>query len=529
MTFIQLEFLIFLIAGIVFFYLFPVKYRWVALLLISIAFYAIAGVKYFPFIFVTSFSVYLAGLRMGKIYKVQDEKLTADGLTRQDKKAIKERAKKRCRRVVIAGLILNVGILSVIKFTKFFVEPINDLIRFMGGAGTFDAAYIIVPLGISYYTFTSLSYLLDVYWKRVGYEKNYLRFLLYAIYFPHILQGPIERYGRLGERLKQELRFDYNRVVSGMQLMIWGYFKKLVLADRINIFINGAYGSYEKYGGLVQILAMLFDVVYIYADFSGCMDMARGMSQIFGVELDLNFNHPFSAKSVTEFWRRWHMTLGGWFKDYVYYPISTSNLVKNISKAARGKLPDRLTRSIVTAIPVSVTWVLTGLWHGTGKTYLAWGVYYAFMIFMSVSFEEDFKKLAVKLKINTQAPSFVFFQMARTTLIFTGGRLLTRPGSLHQSWYVFKSAIREFNPWVLFDGTLYEFGLDRQDFTLALLCIVLFGVVSHLQQKGSVREMIAKQNLIVRWAIYLGAIFAVLILGIYGPGYDASAFVYMAY
>ena len=173
--------------------------------------------------------------------------------------------------------------------------------------------------------------------------------------------------------------------------------------------------------------------------------------------------------------------------------------------------------------------MLTGLWHGTGKTYLAWGIYYAFMIFMSVSFEEDFKRLAVKLKINTQAPSFLFFQMARTTLIFTGGRLLTRPGTLHQSWYVLKAAVREFNPWVLFDGTLYKFGLDRQDFTLALMCIALFGFVSHLQQKGSVREMIAKQNLIVRWAIYLGAIFAVLILGIYGPGYDASAFVYMAY
>ncbi len=529
MTFIQLEFLAFLIAGIIFFYLFPVKYRWVALLLLSIAFYAVAGVKFFPFILTTSFSVYLAGVWMGRIYKKQEGQLAGEGLTRQDKKAIKERAKRRCRRVVVAALLLNVGILCVVKFTKFFVEPINELIRAMGGEGTFSAAYIIVPLGISYYTFTSLSYLLDVYWKRVGYEKNYLRFLLYAIYFPHILQGPIERYGRLGERLKQELRFDYDRVASGMQLMIWGYFKKLVLADRINIFINGAYGSYEKYGGLVQILAMLFDVVYIYADFSGCMDMARGISQIFGVELDLNFNHPFSAKSVTEFWRRWHMTLGGWFKDYVYYPISTSGLVKGITKAARGKLPDRLTRSIVTVIPVSVTWVLTGLWHGTGKTYLAWGIYYAFMIFMSVSFEEDFKRLAVKLKINTQAPSFLFFQMARTTLIFTGGRLLTRPGTLHQSWYVLKAAVREFNPWVLFDGTLYKFGLDRQDFTLALMCIALFGFVSHLQQKGSVREMIAKQNLIVRWAIYLGAIFAVLILGIYGPGYDASAFVYMAY
>ncbi len=529
MTFIQFGFFIFLIAGILLFYICPVKHRWKALLAISLVFYGIAGVKYLPFIFVTSFSVYLAGFKMGRIYEQQALELDAEGLERQEKKAIKERDKKRCKKVVIGLLVFNVGILSVVKFTKFFVEPINDLVRFMGGEGTFSAAYIIVPLGISYYTFSSLSYLLDVYWKRVDYEKNYFRFLLYAIYFPHILQGPIERYGRLGQRLKQELRFDYNRIVSGMQLMIWGYFKKLVIADRLDIYIKGAYGDWQNTGGFVLIIAMLFDVVYIYADFSGCMDMARGMSQIFGVELDLNFNHPFASKSVTEFWRRWHMTLGGWFKDYVYYPISTSNLVKNINKKTKNKLPDRLTRGLVTIIPVSVTWVLTGLWHGTGKTYLAWGIYYAFMIFMSVTFGEDLKNLALKLKINTEAASWRFFQMARTTIIFSIGRLLTRPGSLRESWSIFKQAFGTFNPWVLVDKTLYGFGLNRMDFGLAIICIGIFGVISHLQQQGSVRELIGKQNLACRWFIYLTAIFAILILGIYGPGYDAASFVYMAY
>ncbi len=529
MTFIQFGFFLFLIAGVILFYICPVKHRWKMLLVISILFYAIAGVKYLPFIFVTSFSVFLAGLKMGRIYEEQEVKLGAEGLSRKEQKAIKESDKKRCKKVLIGILVLNIGILSVVKFTRFFVDPINDLIRFMGGDGSFSAAYIIVPLGISYYTFTSLSYLLDIYWKHEVYEKNYFRFLLYVIYFPHILQGPIERYGRLGHRLKEELRFDYDRVASGVQLMLWGYFKKLVIADRIDILISGAYEGYQDTAGVILILAMFLDVVYIYADFSGCMDMARGISAIFGVELDLNFNHPFSSKSVTEFWRRWHMSLGSWFKDYVYYPISTSNLVKNISKSARGKLSPRLTRSIVTVIPVSVTWVLTGVWHGTGKTYVAWGVYYAFMIFMSVTFEEDFGKLAKFLKINTKAASWKWFQMIRTTCIFAGGRLLTRPGSLRASWNIFKQALTSMKPWAFWDGSLYNYGLDRVDITLALICILIFGFVSHLQLRGSVREMVAEQNLLFRWGLWLLLIFTVLILGIFGLEFDAASFVYMAY
>ena len=529
MTFIQFGFFVFLIAAVILFYICPVQHRWKALLAISIVFYAIAGLKYLPFIFVTSFSVYLAGRKMGQIYEEQDKKLQTEGLSRKEQKAIKENDKKRCKKIIIGLLALNVGILSVVKFTKFFVDPINDLIRFMGGDGTFSAAYIIVPLGISYYTFTSLSYLLDVYWKRETYEKSYFRFLLYVIYFPHILQGPIERYGRLGQRLKQELRFDYDRVVSGLQLMLWGYFKKLVIADRIDILISGIYDGYQNTAGAILVLAMFLDVVYIYADFSGCMDIARGVSAIFGVELDLNFNHPFSSKSVVEFWRRWHMSLGSWFKDYVYYPVSTSDLVKNISKSARGKLSPRLIRSIITVIPVSVTWILTGVWHGTGKTYVAWGIYYAFMIFMSVTFEEDFKKLAKVLKINTEADSWKWFQMIRTTCIFAGGRLLTRPGSLRASWNIFKRAISAPNPWALLDGSIFNFGLDKPDILLALVCILIFGFVSHLEQKGSVREMLAKQNMLFRWGIWLILIFTVLVFGIYGPGYDAASFVYMAY
>lgn len=531
MTFIDTGFILFLLAGVCLFYIFPVKARWVCLLIISIAFYAIAGVEYIPFILLTTFSVYLGGLAIGKRYQKLNADLKADGLERSEKKALKAAAKAKAKRAMLLVLIFNLAILCVVKFTKFLVDPINGLISFMGGDGTFSAAWIIVPLGISYYTFSTLSYLLDVYWKRIDCEKNYFRFLLYAIYFPHILQGPIERYSRLGQRLKQELRFNAEQAVSGLQLMAWGYFKKLVIADRIDIFITDVYSNYKETAGILCILCFFLDIAYIYADFSGCMDIARGASALFGVEMDLNFNHPFSSKSVTEFWRRWHMSLGGWFREYVYYPLSTSTLVKNIGRKYKNKLSPTMLRVAVSAIPVSVTWVLTGVWHGTGKTYVAWGIYYAFMILTSVCFSDHLHAIAVKMKINTTCKSYEWFQMFRTTCIFGLGRLLTRPGSLYRSWYIFRHSLTTFDLWTLTDGSLFDHGLDSFNWVIAIIALLIWGVVSHLEQRGtvSVRSLLRKQNFAFRWLVYLSLVFAIIIFGVYGPEFSASSFVYMEY
>ena len=359
MTFIDLQFGIFLLVSILLFYLCPVKQRWKVLLLVSLVFYAIAGLRYLPFIFVTSFTVYYAGCRMGKVYEALEKELAEKELDRKEKKLKKEQAKQVCKRIMLLALVGNLVILCIVKFTKFFIDPINHLLMAVGGNGTFTAADIIVPLGISYYTFSALSYLLDVYWKRVEYEKSYSRFLLYLIYFPHILQGPIEHYGRLGQRLKKELTFDYDRVCKGIQLMLYGYFKKLVIADRINPFITTAYQNHNTTAGSILLLAMFLDVVYIYADFSGCMDIGRGVSEIFGIEMDLNFNHPFSSKTVTEFWRRWHISLSKWFRDYVYIPLGGS----------RVSIPRNI-------LNLAIVWLLTGIWHGASYSFIVWGIMY---------------------------------------------------------------------------------------------------------------------------------------------------------
>ncbi len=534
MTFISLSFIAFLFVGIIFFYICPVKFRWVMLLALSLCFYAQSDWRYLPFILFSTLSIYGAGLFLGALHKKQELALKKEGLGREEKKNIKEKGKRARKLVLLGALVLNIGILCIVKFAKFFVGPINSISSLLGGEGEFSAAAIIVPLGISYYTFSTVGYLLDIYWKRYEPEKNYLRFLLFAIYFPHILQGPIARYNKLGLELKKELNFDFDRCLKGVELMLWGFFKKLVIADRVKIFTDGIFEPHGANLGLLYIIAMLVDVVYIYCDFSGCVDIARGASQIFGVELENNFNRPFLAKSVPEFWRRWHMTLGAWFRDYVYMPVSTSNLVKNVGKSLKAKNVNKnLVRIVITAIPVYVTWILTGLWHGTGTSYLVWGFYYATVIGLSVCFSDSYQAFLKKHGVKTETISWRVIQTVKVVCVFAGGRIFTTPGSLSFSKTVIQSIIHNFNPWIFTNGTFWKYNeLDGANTLIAVLAIALLIAVDLIKEnlgEKSLRDRIREENVFTRVILTVLLTVAIFVFGIYGEGYDASSFAYMSY
>ena len=529
MSVASLNFLVFLLITMAVFFLCPIAYRWVILLVSSVVFYIIAGSwQFLPFIVLTSLVIWLAGIRIGKTYEELAEKLSAEGLDRSRKKTLKEQYRKRARSILILALVLCIGVLCVTKFSKYVVQYLNQLSLARGGSGSLGIAWLIVPLGISYYTFSTVGYLLDVYWKRYACEKNFFRFFLYAIYFPHIMQGPISRYSLLGQELKKELRFDGGRIVSGMQLMIWGFFKKLVIADRLNIFIKTVYDG-QVHAGSIFLVTMVFDALMIYTDFSGYTDIVRGASQIFGVELENNFNHPFFSRSVPEFWRRWHMSLGGWFKDYVYYPVTVSSWMKKLNKRTMKGLSQRWSRMISVAVPCMITWFLTGLWHGTGINYVCWGIYYGILITGSVGFQSEFESLTRKLNIRTESRFWKIFQMVRTFCVFMGGRLLTSPGNLHNTKLAIKGILTNLQLWQLFDGSLEKYGLTGKELRLTGFCLVILWGVSMMQERFGIREKLAKQNIVVRWGLtYLG-IFAVIIFGVYGLGYDAAAFVYQQY
>ncbi len=337
----------------------------------------------------TALAAWLASRKFTAIDKETAERLKAANITRDEKKAIKQQAAGERHTILVCTLVFIVGMLVIFKVANYFTSAVTMIAGMFMGTEQADAFRLVMPLGISYYTFATLGYMLDVYWKRYEAESNFARFFLFAVYYPHILQGPISRYPLLGQELKKpKLYFRWDNFVIGMESILLGCFKKLVIADRLSIYVSQTM-EVQKLGGVVYLLSLIFDALQIYTDFSGYTDIVRGISKLFDVELEQNFNHPFFAKSVPEFWRRWHMSLGSWFKDYVYYPISMSKTVKNINKQTKNWKSAHLRNIALVIIPVMVTWLMTGLWHGTGYGYVAWGIYYGILIGCSVTFSDD--------------------------------------------------------------------------------------------------------------------------------------------
>lgn len=521
MVITSLKFLFFVVAVLFLLSICHIKYRWIVLLAASLVFYGMAGMQFLPFILFTSFTIWYGAKKIDDIWQKQKVYLQSTQDSLEIRKARKASDQKKAKRILLLLLFLNVGILCAGKLLNYLSvgRNISSLEKF-----------VIIPLGISYYTFSTVGYLLDVYWKRYAHEANYFRFLLFTGYFPHLMQGPISRYPLLGQELKKNIIVSIDNIVSGAALILWGYFKKLVIADRLNIFVTNAF-SINDNNGVVYLVAIFFDVIQIYADFSAYMDIMCGISQMYGVTLESNFDHPFFSRSVSEFWRRWHMTLGGWFKDYVYYPITVSKGMKKFSRWSKQYLPKKIAQIFMAGIPVMTVWILTGLWHGTGAGYVAWGLYYGTLITISIAFEEFFKKLNRFLHIRTDCFSFRLFQMCRTFCIFAGGRLLTKGGSFRGMLQIVRHIVYDtVNHWfVFFDESLLGYGLEANNMAYAIYGIILIWAVSMLQVRYNIREKLAEQNLLFRWSIYLIGIFTIIIFGVYGNVYSTEGFAYQQF
>ena len=385
---------------------------------------------------------------------------------------------------------------------------------------------VIIPVGISYYTLSVIGYLADVYYAKIPAERNVLTFLSFVLWFPKLLQGPIEDFKKIRTSLREGARFDFKSITFGVQLLFYGLFKKLVIADRLSVFLAGVFADTGQTAGVFLLLGFVFHALQLYFDFSGYMDIAEGISEMFGVHMSPNFRRPFFSQSAAEFWRRWHISLGVWFRNYVYMPLSVSPAVMRLARAAREKSGKRTARNVQTAIPLMTVWILTGLWHGTGAGYVIWGLYWGVMIVLSGIFAPEQKKLADMLKIDTEGNIWKHIRMYRTFVLFVIGRWLTMDHPLT----ALREMLRHFDIGRLFDGkSLYAYGVCEKDFRLMALAVLAVWLISRAQEKGSVREKTAALPLPLRWALYYGLIFAVLIFGMYGPGYNAAAFVYMQY
>ncbi len=514
MNFIQLQFFIFLIATWILYFIMPQKLRWIILLISSAFFYCMAGWQKIIFAAATCFIAYVTSLLVESVYKNPKY---------NDLDMAKKKTKAKRWNILGMGVII-----LLLVYSKIGQELFDAFINYNREEG--DIIKIIVPLGISYYTFGIIGYLADVYWQKDKAEKNPLKLLLYMIYFPQILQGPIPRHNKLAKQLAEPQRFDNRKFSFGVQRMLWGYFKKMVIADRFGIMVKTVYSNYQSYEGQIFVAIVLCSVIQLYCDFSGCMDIAIGISETLGITLDENFNRPFFSKTVAEFWRRWHITLGTWFKDYIYMPMVISPKLIAISKKIKDKFGVKAAKRFMAIVPLSVVWILTGLWHGTGKDYIIWGCYWGLLIILSTIFAQELKNINKKLGIDANSVGWKRFQMVRTFVFFSIARVVTGPGKGAAVKYIVKSMLTKFNMHIWFDRTLFTLGVDRQDFWVGIAAIMLLWFISLKQEKGvKIRESVASCPLPIRWLIYYGAFFAVLVFGIYGPGYNASDFVYMKF
>lgn len=485
MSYASIEFLLFVLVLVLIYYIFPKKHRYIVLLIGSLIFYYLFSGKYIIFILLSSVITYFSGKLIEKY---------------NDKRKL----------ILTLSILLNLSFLLVLKYNNFF----GDIFRVVG----INIPYkkFILPIGISYYTLETISYLTDIYRKRMKAETNYLKVLLFLVYFPQIVEGPIANYSRLSKTLFNTEKFNYDNFVSSFVLIAWGFIKKLVIADRAGIFVSKVFEN--NYGGMLLIIGVLLYTLQIYADFSGCIDIVSGVSELFGVKLDENFKRPFFSKSIQEFWRRWHITLGTWLKEYIFYPISLSKLNMKLNLKLRKMKSKYISRFIITAFPLFFVWFFNGMWHGASFKYVVYGLYYYVLMMIGILLEPLFKKIISIFKINTEVWSYKFFQALRTILIVCFGMFLFRVDSFKQMGLMIHSKAT---------ASLFSLGLKKLDFALLMVGILVMLVVGVMQEFNiNIRKELQKQNLLFKWLIYYIIIFSVIIFGIYGKGYDAASFIY---
>lgn len=530
MSLTSLNFFLFLSASLAVYFRLSEKYQWRWLLAVSCFFYIYCSKALSVFIVITCISTYILSILIEKSeLKFKDEmKRIKAGELNMDKKAAKAQNIRRKRLCIWAAALINVGMLVVLKFWDLIFTDIN--MRFSGGAeGFIPLLHIGLPLGISFYTFQAVGYLVDIYRKKVNAEHNFFKAALFLTFFPQIVQGPISRFDQLSPELYSGHKFAFRNLTDGLYLMLWGMFKKMVIADRAGIMVDYVFYDYQNFSGWQFWVAALAYAFQMYGDFSGGIDIVRGAAKMFGIEMVDNFERPYFSKDIPEFWRRWHMTLGTWFRDYLFYPMSLSSTAQKFSKSLRKKGHLHLAKMLPAHISCIILWLANGAWHGAGTQYIVFGLYHGVLTVLSEEYHAKLVKLGDRLHINQKCASWSLFQMARTFFLVAVGRVIYITPNFGASLTILKSMFTARNVGIFFNDGLYQLGLDRPNLcVLAFACLILL-IVEIFQERMKIREWLYGQNLYFRWGLAFGLVFTVLVFGVYGHGYDAAGFIYMQY
>ncbi len=497
MSFNSIEFLLFFPVVILVFFIIPNKIKYIWLLVSSYFFYMCWDAKYALLILASTIITYLSGLLIEKVNQTKDA----------------EKHKNLKKLIVIMSAVSNLGILFYFKYFNFALTTISKGFNLMHVELNMPVFDIILPVGISFYTFQALGYTIDVYRGDTKAEKNFFRYALFVSFFPQLVAGPIERSKHLLTQLANPKKFSFDNFREGILLMLWGYFLKLVMADRIAIFVDTVYGDYVTYPGAYLIIATILFGIQIYCDFAGYSTIAMGAAKILGINLSENFNAPYLSCSVAEFWRRWHISLTSWFKDYVYIPLGGNR---------KGKLRKY--------INVMIVFLLSGLWHGAGLSYIVWGALNGLYQIVGEIITPLRHKIGSTLKINKENFGIRLFKILGTIVLIDFSWIFFRAKRMLDALNIIKSIFTTANLNILREGSLLNCGLDIRNIQLLLITIVILIIADCLKNKGIVlRNIILKQKYWVRCLIIVIAALVILIFGKYGPAYDAAKFIYFQF
>jgi len=417
-------FLLFLVAVFVIYYLIPKRFQWMLLLAANAFFYAYAGWQGCVYISVTICTTYAIALRMETL-RIKRERYFADtkaSLSPDERKAYKAATKAKTRGWLIVCLLINFGILAVLKYANFAINLVSPLFT----AADSPSVYmdLLLPMGISFYTFQTMGYIIDIHRGKYPAQRNIAKFALFVSFFPLLVQGPITRYDELSSTLYEPHSFDKKQVSFGLQRILWGYFKKVVIADRILVAVTALIKDTAAYQGVFVVCLMVFYAVELYADFTGGIDITIGIAQVLGIKVQENFLRPYFSKNIAEYWRRWHISLSSWFREYMFYPISASRPMLELSKKARAKLGNGFGKRVSVYVATIVVWFVTGLWHGAAWNFVVWGVLTGLIIIISQELTPLYEKFHSRFPGLADTFGYRLFQVVRTFFLLSSLRIL---------------------------------------------------------------------------------------------------------
>lgn len=501
---------VFLGLGILCYIIIPKKYRYIVLCLLSVIMNFIYNHFLGIFILITSFSVWLNGIIVLKLDKKHLPLIKKLSLAK--KRIAKKKLQNKKKRILILTLLLNIGILVVLKYSQFFASLGVNFVNLFNANLQMPVFKMLLPLGISYYTLQALSYAIDVTSGKYEGETNLIKVTLFVCFFPQLIEGPIGRFDEMKIELIEGRNLESKQVYKGTMILLWGIFKILIVANRFGMLVDDIFKNYMHYHGMMIVVGGVAFIIQLYAEFSGYIDMARGVSEVFHIHLKKNFDKPFISKNVNEFWRRWHISLGNWFRDYIFYPIVASNIALKYQVQETRKA--KIMNQIILSFGIFCVWFLTGIWHGAGMKYIVYGLYYGCLMIVYQLLNPIFNRIYDRFKIKETNIILNILQITKTYIFVFIGMMLFRATDLYHFKYMMCGIFTQKGIFDLFSI------INKSDFMVAiigLMIIILLGIMHGF--KMNVLEKLLNSAFVTKLLVFIAVFLIIIIFGAYGMGY----------